>query len=259
MKKIKIFALAVLVLLCTVLCACERKPGEESRGLAFELNESGTGYTVTGIGKCKDKDVLIPKEYKGLPVTAIGEYAFRKTPVVKITVTENVVSIASNAFEGCGLLSYNVHETLNYIGTEQNPYYALVSAPENSKDSFSLHADTKIIADYAFGDCSVKNITVPNGVTHIGANAFYSCGAMTEVVLPETFTHIGAEAFGNCGNLKEIALPKKLAFLGDSVFLYCMKIEKITFGGTEAEWNDVSKDGWDSYFGANYEFVCKGE
>ncbi len=259
MKKVKIFALVAALLICALLSSCARKPGEESRGLAFELNESGTAYTVTGIGKCKDKDVLIPKEYKGLPVTAIGEYAFRGTSVVKITVTENVLFIAHNAFEDCAALAYNTHETVNYIGTEQNPYYALVFAPENSKESFALHSDTKIIADYAFGDCSIKNITVPNGVTHIGANAFYSCGALTEVSLPETLTHIGAEAFGNCGSLKEISLPKSLGFIGDSVFLYCMKIEKIAFGGTRTQWEAVEKDGWDNYFGANYEFVFLGE
>ena len=258
MRKIKIIAIALLVCLCTALCACQRQPGEESRGLALELNESGTAYTVIGMGKCKDKDVLIPKEYNGLPITAIGEYAFRNEAVEKITVTENIVSIAYNAFDGCAALSYNTYETVNYMGTEENPYYALILAPENSKESFKVHKDTKIIADYAFGDCSIKSITLPSGLTHIGANAFYSCGALAETVLPETLTHIGAEAFGNCGSLKEITLPKSLCFMGESVFLYCMKVEKITFGGTEAQWNAVSKEGWDSYFGADYEFSCIG-
>ncbi len=255
MKKIKIFALAAALIICTLFASCTRGPGEESQGLAFELKESGTAYTVTGIGKCNDKDVLIPREYKGLPVTAIGEYAFRGTDITKITVTENIVSIASDAFDGCEALTYNTYETVNYIGTEKNAYYAVAVAPENSKESFKLHADTKIIADYAFGDCSIKRISLPKGVTHIGANAFYSCGALTEVVLPEGLAHIGAEAFGNCGSLKEITLPKSVAHIGDSVFLYCAKVEKITFGGTKAEWDAISKDGWDSYFRSNYELV----
>jgi hypothetical protein len=258
MKKIKIIALALLVLLCVALCSCERKPGVESSGLAFELNESGTAYTVIGMGKCRDKDVLIPKEYKGLPVTAIGEYAFRNESVAKITVTENIVSIAHNAFDGCVSLIYNTYETVKYMGTEENPYYAAIFVSENSKESYKLHKDTKILADYAFGDCSIKSITLPEGLTHIGANAFYSCGALTDIVLPKTLTHIGAEAFGNCGSLKEITLPKSLCFMGESVFLYCMKVEKITFGGTEAQWNAVSKDGWDFYFGAKYEFIFIG-
>ncbi len=255
MKKIKIFALAAALLICVLLASCTRKPGEESRGLAFSLNEDGASYTVTGIGECNDTDVLIPKEYNGLPVTAIGEYAFRGTDITKITVTENIVSIAADAFDGCEALAYNTYETVSYIGTEQNPYYAIAVAPENSKETFKLHNDTKIIADYAFGDCSIKRIAVPKGVTHIGANAFYSCGALTEVLLSETLTHIGAEAFGNCASLTEITLPKSVTYIGDSVFLYCAKVETITFGGTEAEWNAVSKDGWDSYFRSNYELI----
>ena len=47
-----------------------------SEGLSFELNDSKTGYIVTGIGTCKDTNIIIPSVYKGLPVTSIEEFAF---------------------------------------------------------------------------------------------------------------------------------------------------------------------------------------
>ncbi len=39
-----------------------------SAGLEYELSSDGTYYTITGIGTCKDRDVIIPSEYKNLPV-----------------------------------------------------------------------------------------------------------------------------------------------------------------------------------------------
>ena len=42
-----------------------------SEGLSFELNDSKTGYIVTGIGTCTDTEIIIPSKYNGLPVTSI--------------------------------------------------------------------------------------------------------------------------------------------------------------------------------------------
>ena len=85
MKKI----LAILLIVCmlaTALAACGNKgknkskrsdvPDRESVGLEFELNEDESGYTVVGIGTCKDTALVIPKTYNGLPVTSIGPDAF---------------------------------------------------------------------------------------------------------------------------------------------------------------------------------------
>ena len=46
-----------------------------SKGLAFELNSDGKGYTCTGMGTCTDTDIVIGS-YNGLPVIGIGAYAF---------------------------------------------------------------------------------------------------------------------------------------------------------------------------------------
>ena len=249
MKKLisSLLALAIALLSCAMLASCGGSD-EASTGLTYELNEAGDAYTVVSIGRCRDAKVILPAEYKGLPVTAIGEYAFKGSNITKITITENITSIAGNAFEKCSLLIYNTYETLSYIGTDKNPYFALISAPQNSKETFSTHKNTTIIADYALYDCSIKSLAIPNGVTHIGEGAFGSCGALELISLPESTTHISAEAFANCSSLKSITLPKNLVYLGDSAFMYCMKLKEIIFDGTKEEWNNVSSSGWNKYF-----------
>ena len=246
MKTTKILALFLAVLLCLSLVSCKRREGEASRGLEMTLSENGGYYIVTGMGKCKDYDVLLPKEHKGLPVAAIGERAFKGTEITRITITENVLFIAENAFENCASISYNELDGLRYIGTESNPTYALISVAKNSDTTFNLHKKTKILADCALYDCDITSLSLPEGVTHIGKNALYGCFSLKNVSLPSTLAYIGAEAFGNCGSLEEISLPKSLSYVGEKAFMYCAKLAKINFAGTEAEWSALEKSPvWD--------------
>lgn len=246
MKTTKIIALLLALIACLSLVSCKRREGEESRGLQMELSASGDYYIVTGIGKCKDYDILLPREYKGLPVAAIGERAFKGEDITRITLTENVIYIADSAFEGCKSIVYNELEGLYYLGTEKNPAYALVCASENSKGTFTIHKNAKILADSALYDCDITSLSLPDGVTHIGKAALYSCGKLESIVLPETLRHIGDEAFGNCGALAKITLPKNLASLGSDVFMYCSKLTTINFAGTAAAWDAIEKSPkWD--------------
>ena len=59
-----------------IVCG-SRRPSE---GLEYSLNSDGNGYTVTGIGTCTDKELIIPSEYNAKPVTSIGGGAFYIAP-----------------------------------------------------------------------------------------------------------------------------------------------------------------------------------
>ena len=246
MRKIKFLALVLALLTCASLVSCKRRVGEASRGLEMTLAESGTYYIVTGMGSCRDTDVLLPAEHKGLPVAAIGERAFKGAEITRLTLTENVVFIADNAFSSCESLTYNELEGIYYLGTEKNPAYAVISASKDSNTTFNLHKDTKILADSALYDLEITTLILPEGITHIGKSALYGCFELKSITLPESLMYIGAEAFGNCGTLTEITLPKSVAYLGESAFMYCTKLAKISFAGTEAQWNAMEKAArWD--------------
>ena len=255
MKITRIISVLLAIACIFALTSCSGNDGKPSKRLALELSAEGDSYTGVGMGKCKDKEIVIPREYKGLPVTAIGEYAFSGSDITKITVTENIVSIAENAFENCSSLVYNMHEGICYIGSAENPYYALISVKENSDESFTLHKDVKILADCSLYDCDVVSLTIPEGVTHIGNGALYSCGELESISLPETVVIIGNEAFGNCGVLTEITIPASTKKLGDSVFMYCTKLATVHFAGTKAQWDVVDNSSWDRYF-SGYTLIC---
>lgn len=71
---------------------------EYSRGLSFTLLSNDT-YQVSGIGTCKDTNLIIQDEYNGKAVTSIGNYAFSGCSSLKsIEIPNSVTSIGEYAF-----------------------------------------------------------------------------------------------------------------------------------------------------------------
>ena len=59
--------------LCTV---CGYQTADYPKGLRFKFNPDENAYCVTGLGTCKDTNLVIPFEFQGLPVIGIGDKAF---------------------------------------------------------------------------------------------------------------------------------------------------------------------------------------
>ncbi len=70
-------------------------------------------------------------------------------------------------------------------------------------------------------------VTVPDGVTAIGKEAFYAKSAITEIHLPTGITSIGANAFQSCTGLTELHLPTGITSIGDSAFRSCAGLTEI--------------------------------
>ena len=88
---------------------------------------------------------------------------------------------------------------------------------ELSKLDITLIAEGKI-ADGEFVGCSaLYSLTLSEGVTEIGANAFAD-SSLVSITLPATLTSIGDSAFANCKKLTEIALPEGVEMIGASAF-----------------------------------------
>ena len=87
-----------------------------SEGLDFE--ECNGGYSVTGIGSCRDKCIVVPAEHNGRPVVRVGAGAFQYLwDVYKIVVPEGVTRIEYSAFLGISSLECVVlPSTLEEIG-----------------------------------------------------------------------------------------------------------------------------------------------
>ncbi|MBO4873516.1 MAG: leucine-rich repeat protein [Lachnospiraceae bacterium] len=72
----------------------------------------------------------------------------------------------------------------------------------------------------------IQTLTVEEGVTTIGRDAFENCVNLREVKLPDSLSVIGDEAFMSCSSLKKINIPGGITNLSDA-FMYCSSLEKI--------------------------------
>ena len=72
----------------------------DNQGVEYELNDDGT-LTIKGTADGTVRDVVIPSELNGTPVTHIAEGAFKNSDIKSIVIPESIVSVGKGAFEGC--------------------------------------------------------------------------------------------------------------------------------------------------------------
>lgn len=100
------------------------------------------------------------------------------------------------------------------------------------------------LTDYSPGIPLRQQVEIPEThqgqpVVAIGDQAFANIFSIREIIIPESVTHIGSYAFQNCRNLTEIQLPAGLKTLNGGSFTNCVKLRSITIplGVTEIRGN----------------------
>ena len=69
-----------------------------------------------------------------------------------------------------------------------------------------------------------KLVIVPEGITTIGASAFWNNTYVKEVVLPSSLKRIGGDCFYYCTNLERVTIPKNVWIMGNNPFAGCPKL-----------------------------------
>lgn len=95
---------------------------------------------------------------------------------------------------------------------------------------------------------SEPHVTIPDGTTAIGKNAFYGNTALTSVTFPSSLKTIGDYAFENNFSLTAAVLPDSLTHIGMYAFYNAKKLSKIIIpdyvhiGTCAFEYQDYSAD-----------------
>jgi len=234
-----------------IVCG-SRRPSE---GLEYSLNSDGNGYTVTGIGTCTDKELIISSEYNAKPVTRIGLEAFRVcTGLKSVIIPNSVTSIGDSAFYGCtGLKSVTIPDSVTSIG--RSAFYGCTGLK-----SATIPNSVTSIGESAFeGYTGLTNVTIPNSVTSIGNYAFYNCTGLMSITIPDSVTSIGSKAFSGCTWLTNITIPDSVTSIGDYAFRECNNLQDVYITEIGAWCNISGLDNLMRYCASNKKLYINNE
>ena len=84
------------------------------------------------------------------------------------------------------------------------------------------------IGSYAFCYCSVKSITLPFGLKHIGSSAFFNCPNIQQINIPDSVEYIDPYAFSCCKGLHTVQLPASLTLISEELFAECDNLRNLS-------------------------------
>lgn len=91
------------------------------------------------------------------------------------------------------------------------------------------------IGSYAFCYCSVKSITLPFGLKHIGISAFFNCPNIQQINIPDSVEYIDPYAFSCCKGLHTVQLPASLTLISEELFAECDNLRNLSIPDTVTE------------------------
>lgn len=136
----------------------------------------------------------------------IGDYAFYRTGLTEITLSNGLTYIGTGAFENCLYLE---------------------------KANLNVDGNLTILGAWAFRNCqSLTSFVLPKAITKIGDSAFENCIAMHDIDLcsgglTNNLNILGRDVFKDCISLRSLTFPNNCA---DDVYMSCFR------GCTALEW-----------------------
>ena len=137
-----------------------------------------------------------------------GRYNATDLGLVPITVTTRTDLNASGATEAW----WGKTATLGFSSADENTTLTTVRFVDGV---------TSIGADAFYKCTSLTNITIPNSVTSIGHSAFNHCDGLTSITIPNTVTSIEESTFSWCSSFTNITIPNSVTSIGNNAFRGC--------------------------------------
>ena len=185
--------------------------------------------------------------------------------LTNIIVPSSIETISKNAFYLCQkLTSVEIKDNVKYINytafsevndntilagklssisvSENNQYFSsqdgilfnknkteLVKFPEGKTDEqYVIPSTVTKISDRAFEHCvNLKDVTIPDGITEIGLEAFWKAG-LTKVVIPSMESLQSGYTFKECNNLESVVFKNGILFLYNYAFEDCENLTSVT-------------------------------
>ncbi len=119
------------------------------------------------------------------------------------------------------------------IGTEDYPDFRIEDGVLldylGAGGEVTIPNNVKVIGAEAFSGCdNLRSVTIPDGVTRIAAGAFSECRGLTSVTIPDSVAAIEKWAFSYCSSLMDITIPDSVSDIGIGAFAGCSGPTEVT-------------------------------
>lgn len=179
----------------------------------FEVVQNKDGKTLTISNyKGSAKNIIIPANLYGLPVTVIGGRAFTDKGLTGVVIPDSVTTIEGST--NAGAFEYN--RLTNIIIPDSVTTIGMAAFGKNQLTSVTLGKNVTIINAGVFGMNQLTNITIPDSVTFIGMWAFAE-NQLTSVTWGKNVTIIAMDAFSS-NRLTSLTIPDSVTSISDSAF-----------------------------------------
>ena len=155
-------------------------------------------------------------------ITNIGEYAFcENRKLTSLYIPKSVIKIGFAAFSECSGLTSIIVEKENAYYDSREDCNAIIETETNTLlfgcMTSIIPNSIIIIKDWAFCDCGLTSITIPNSVTDIGYASFAENENLKSVIIPNSVKTIGDNAFNNC-DLTSLTIGSNVTSIGEGAF-----------------------------------------
>ena len=203
------------------------------------LEESYGEYTVVGCDKDAES-VVIPYGINGLPVVAIGAFAFENCSLLRSVEFEDipeekiiegflgVKEIGDSAFSDCvALEKINLPYSVGFIGRS-----AFADCRSLEEVTFE---EMTYVSPYAFYRCKALKTVTPFDFS-VSEGVFSYCESLEKFPVTEGAESIDEDAFEHCDSLTKIVIPKSVRCIEQLAFRGCKSLDEVKFAADDGWW-----------------------
>ena len=202
-----------------------------------------SGVTYIGSGAftgCSSLTAIVIPDGVG----GIGENSFSGcTSLSSVVIPSSVTTIWNNAFNGCSRLrSIAVPDNVSHIGTGAFAGVSYVtyhgSYTQNSPWGARFINGGVVDGDFVYTDSTKHkltvyigqggDVTIPESVDTIGAEAFTNCVGLTSVAIGDGVECLMSQAFSQCPDLTTVTIGNGIVDLGSYTFSQCPNLTSVT-------------------------------
>ena len=165
---------------------------------------------------------------------------YQNDQIKEIVLSNGITSLGDRLFYHCSnAKTVSLPATLTSIGNSAFAQEDAVINDTAGLTSVTIPQAVTAIRSYAFYHTAIAEVTVPASVKTWGKYVFSDCTKLKTARV--ACDSIGAFAFTRCTALSSLTISANCRTFGENMLTYCESLTAITYEGTIAQWNAITK------------------